>query len=73
MSEITVPDGFEDWPFDAQQLALAERNGMKTLRNRINDIVGMPHADEPKCAGNFTKEEMAAILLALGAPEEADG
>ncbi|WP_114578553.1 hypothetical protein [Saliphagus sp. LR7] len=65
-----VPDEWEDWPFDARAYVLAEANNAIDLRREIEDIVGMEpieEADNGK-AGQFTKAQLAMILMALGGP-----
>lgn len=73
MSEIAVPDEFDDWPFDARRFVLAEANTAVELRDGINAIVGLSNDDyESDNAGQFTKDELAALLMALGGPTRGD-
>lgn len=68
---VDVPDEFDEWPFEARRFVLAEANDAKTLREAINGIVGLPNEKyRGDNAGQFTKEQLAAILMALGGPEE---
>lgn len=72
---LTVPDEAEEWPHDARRFVLAEANTTVDLRREIEDIVGLPHHDVSNGDGNagqFTKEQLAAILLALGGPQDGD-
>lgn len=70
---VELPDAAAEWPFEARHLAIAEKNTAADIRGEIVNIVGagvvsMPDADK---AGAFTKSEHAAILMALGGPQEA--
>lgn len=68
---LTVPDEADEWPHDARRFVLAEANGAEALRREINNIVGLQHDDyRGDNAGQFRKEEMAAIVLALGGPQD---
>lgn len=75
MGNLTVPDEMDEWPHDARQFVLAEANTMVDLRREIDSIVGLPseypgEGDE----SSLTKQEAAAIILALGGPQEdSDG
>jgi hypothetical protein len=68
---VTVPDEFESWPFEARRFVLAEANGADDLRRAVNDIVGLPNDHQEDNAASFTKDELAAVLMALGGPEGA--
>ena len=70
---VELPDAAAEWPFEARHLAIAEKHTTADIRGEIVNIVGagvvsMPDADK---AGAFTKSELAAILMALGGPQEA--
>lgn len=73
MSDVDVPDEYEEFPFEAKRFVLAEANTVVEIRREINNIVGLPNEGlESDSASNLTKEELAAILMALGGPQEAD-
>lgn len=70
-NQLTVPEEFEDWPFDAKAFVLAEANGAKALRHEIDSLAGMSHDNEnADNAGSFTKAELATLVMALGGPED---
>lgn len=71
MGKLEIPDEFDEWPFEAKRFVLAEANTVIDLREEIETIVGLSGRDmESHAAGSFTKEELAAIVLALGGPNE---
>jgi hypothetical protein len=70
MAGVTVPEEYEEWPFEARRFVLAEANDTVALRRKIEEIVGLPHEDVEDNAGQFTKDELAAVLMALGGPED---
>jgi hypothetical protein len=73
VSDVDVPDEYEEFPFEAKRFVLAEANTVVEIRREINNIVGLPNEGlESDSASNLTKEELAAILMALGGPQEAD-
>jgi hypothetical protein len=73
MADVDVPDEYEEFPFEAKRFVLAEANTVVEIRREINNIVGLPNEGlESDSASNLTKEELAAILMALGGPQEAD-
>jgi len=73
MTDVDVPDEYEEFPFEAKRFVLAEANTVVEIRREINNIVGLPNEGlESDSASNLTKEELAAILMALGGPQEAD-
>ena len=73
MNDIEVPDEYEEFPFEAKRFVLAEANTVVEIRRAINNIVGLPNEGlESDSASNLTKEELAAILMALGGPQEGD-
>lgn len=70
---VEMPDNTEDWPFEAKHTALSEANKAKEIRSEIAGIVGaelIRDPDDCSAPGDFTKREMAAMLLALGGPQE---
>jgi len=73
MADVDIPDEYEEFPFEAKRFVLAEANTVVEIRREINNIVGLPNEGlESDSASNLTKEELAAILMALGGPQEAD-
>jgi len=73
MADVDVPDEYEEFPFEAKRFVLAEANTVVEIRREINNIVGLPNEGlESDSASNLTKEELAAILMALGGPQGAD-
>ena len=73
MTDVDVPDEYEAFPFEAKRFVLAEANTAVEIRRAINNIVGLPNEGlESDSASNLTKEELAAILMALGGPQGAD-
>lgn len=73
MGDVTVPDEFDEWPFDAKRFVLAEANTVAGLREAIDGIVGLD-SDEwlGDSANQFTKDQLAAVLMALGGPERGE-
>ena len=72
-ASVNVPEGWEDWPFEARAYVLAEANTAVDLREAINDIVGMPNDDIMQDqALNLRKDEAAKILMALGGPTNGE-
>ena len=70
MSDLTVPDEFGEWPFEARQFVLAEANTAIELREEICGLVGLPTKDwSSDAASQFTKAEMAMLVMALGGPD----
>lgn len=65
-----VPDGWEDWPFEARAYVLAEANSTLDLRREIENTVGMDSFDEDSdgSVGQFRKAQLAMIVMALGGP-----
>ena len=73
MPDVDVPDEYEAFPFEAKRFVLAEANTATDLRRAINNIVGLPNEGlEADNASKVTKEELAAILMALGGPQDGD-
>lgn len=71
MSDLTIPDGMDDWPFDATASTIAARNGAAPIREEIDRIVGIPNPawkESESGPGAFTKLELTMLLLALGGP-----
>lgn len=67
---LTVPDEADEWPHDAKRFVLAEANSAIELREEIDGIVGLDARDYGNgSAGQFTKEQLAAVVLALGGPQ----
>lgn len=67
---LDVPDEFEEWPFDARSFVLAEANTAIELREEINALAGLAGAvDGSDSAAQFTKEELATLVMALGGPQ----
>jgi hypothetical protein len=69
---VEMPEKAEDWPFEAKHTALSEANTCNDIREEIRAIVGptmIDEGEEGRDASQFTKKEMAAILLALGGPQ----
>ena len=69
-ANIEVPAEFDEWPHDARRFVLAEANTGDDLRREIDALVGL----ETDIEGNgdtlqFTKDEAAAIVMALGGPQ----
>lgn len=70
---LDTPDGWEDWPFEAKRAGLAGQNTALELRQHINDRVGLSCEDmDADQAGRMTKEELAAVFMALGGPEATE-
>jgi len=68
---VDVPDEYQEFPFEAKRFVLAEANTAKDIRREIEAIVGLEAEDvSGRDASQFTKEQMAAILMALGGPQE---
>lgn len=68
-ANLEIPDEFDEWPHDARSFVLAEANTMEDLRKEVDSIVGFSSEDHRSdTAGQFTKEEMATLVLALGGP-----
>lgn len=71
-ANIDVPAEYDDWPHDARAFVLAEANTAVDLREEINSLVGFTSEDlESDSAAQFTKEELAELIMALGGPQEA--
>jgi len=69
MSDLDVPDKYDDWPFDAKNFVLAEANTALELRHEIEALAGMEKTDEEgRAVSQFSKDEMATIVMALGGP-----
>lgn len=67
---LTVPDEADEWPHDAKRFVLAEANTAEDLRQEIDGIVGLEAEEyDGRSAAQFTKEQLAAIVLALGGPQ----
>jgi hypothetical protein len=69
---VELPDNAEDWPFEAKHTALSEVNTCQEIREEIRSIVGpeqIRDRTDGRTASQFTRKEMAAILLALGGPQ----
>lgn len=70
MPELEVPDEFHDWPFDAKRFVLAEAKTVEDLREEIDSLVGLNHEEvDGRQAGQFRKDQLAAIVMALGGPQ----
>ena len=71
MTNIDVPDEFDDWPYDARSFVLAEANSAVELREEVNSLVGLSSEEfDSDNAASFTKEELAELIMALGGPQE---
>ncbi|WP_435075930.1 hypothetical protein [Halococcus sp. AFM35] len=69
-SGLDVPDEFDDWPFEAKAFVLAEANTTAELRKEICGLAGLSFDGmESDKAGQFTKDEMATLVMALGGPD----
>ena len=70
--DLEVPEEFDSdsWPFEARKFVLAEANTTAALRKEICGLAGMSF-DKPDSqkAGQFTKEELATLVMALGGPD----
>lgn len=74
MGEVEVPDEFSEWPHEARRFVLAEANTVADIRREIDGLVGLDSTGWKNNSdpGGFTKAELAAVLMALGGPEDAD-
>ncbi|MFD1515089.1 hypothetical protein [Halomarina rubra] len=73
MSDLTVPEEFDNWPFDVRSFVLAEANTAVELREQIDSLAGLSSDDwESDNAGAFTKTELATLVMALGGPQGGD-
>jgi len=73
MPELDVPPEYEEWPFEARRYVLAEANTALELREEIDGIVGLNSETEGSDSVlQFTKDEAAAVLMALGGPQGVD-
>lgn len=70
---LDVPDEYEDWPFEARAFVLAEANTSAELRQEIDSLAGMEHDPDADAHQQFTNDELAQIVMALGGPQESDG
>lgn len=69
---VTLPEEAEDWPFEARHMALSEANSVADIQNEIAAIVGpeyVSETDESTKSNALKKQELAAILMALGGPQ----
>ena len=72
---VDVPPKADDWPFEAKRSAVSEANTAAEIREEIDDILG---DSDPRWfevggdPGQFTKGELAMLLLALGGPQGVD-
>jgi len=67
---VAVPPEFDDFPHEARRFVLSQANDAADIRVAINNRVGLSNDDlEADRAGSFTKDELAAVLLALGGPD----
>lgn len=66
---LEVPDGHDDWPFEARKFVLAEANEAADLRKEIDSLAGMTH-DDDGAHQSFTNDELAQLVIALGGPQE---
>lgn len=72
---MKIPDGADDWPFEARAAAYAEKNTATDIRKEIDSIVGITDpswSEEGDRSGWFTKYELVLLLLALGGPQGGD-
>ncbi|MFC5970038.1 hypothetical protein ACFPYI_01720 [Halomarina salina] len=71
MPGLTVPEEFDDWPFDARNFVLAQANTALELRQEICSLSGIAFDEERESdrATQFSKEEMAMLVMALGGPD----
>ncbi|ELZ48952.1 hypothetical protein C464_06060 [Halorubrum coriense DSM 10284] len=70
---LDVPDKYEDWPFEARAFVLAEANTAADLRQEIDSLAGMEHDPDAEAQQQFTNDELAQLVMALGGPQESDG
>ena len=72
-ADVSAPEEYEEFPFEAKRFVLAEANTAVELRRAVNNIVGLSNEGlESGNASKLTKEELAAILMALGGPQDGD-
>ena len=69
-ANLEVPDEFNDWPHDARRFVLAEANSMEDLRKEMNALAGIPSEGKDLDGSSITKDEVAALVIALGGPQE---
>ncbi|WP_135302619.1 hypothetical protein [Haloarcula amylovorans] len=68
-TNLEIPNEFEEWPHGARSFTLAEANTAKDLRREINSLAGLSSDDVTHDkAGQFTKEQLATLVMALGGP-----
>lgn len=68
-TNLEVPDEFDEWPYDARSFVLAEANTVIDLRKEVDALAGISSEElKNDSAGQFTKEEMATLVMALGGP-----
>ena len=72
---VDVPPKADEWEFEARRFAISESNTAAEIREEIDDILG---DSDPRWfevggdPGQFTKGELAMLLLALGGPQGVD-
>lgn len=68
---LALPDELDEWPHEARKFVLAESNTLEDLRIEMNALAGIPSdvASDPGDS-SITKEEVAALILALGGPQD---
>ena len=69
---LDVPDEYDEWPHDARAFVLAEANTAAELRTEIDSLAGLSSEWEADDCASFTKDELAAVVMALGGPQEDD-
>ena len=67
---LSLPDDFDGYPFEAKVAVLAGENDQADLRAAVDNVLG--RSDDTETPSNVTKGWLAACLLALGGPNEAD-
>jgi hypothetical protein len=70
VSDLTVPDEFDEWPFEARAFVLAEANSARALREEICDHTGLSFDPEDETPDRFTKDQLAVLVMALGGPDQ---
>lgn len=64
---LTLPDGWEDLDYDLRVTLLAAQNKQADIRDAVDAMIHKQNEGNPS---NVRKEWLAAVLLALGGPEE---
>lgn len=69
MTDLDVPD-LEGVPYEHRSAIIAQKNEVGKVRAEIDGIVGLDSSEwNPKNPGQFSKEDLAELLLALGGPQ----